>query len=485
MSDKPSGADEQSLIVNQLITEFMSRTDSGEAVDAEQFIEEHPEHAAALKQHFANVELLEGLKGTGTPAHDETIVGTENNSDQSIDSATANTVMRGANDSDTSVTRDFRKTETDKTDLTIPDNFGRYAIQKVLGQGAMGAVYLARDTQLDRDVALKIPKFGDSNGVDDAELLERFYREARASATLRSPNICPVYDVGEIDGQHYITMAFIEGRPLKDFTKSKKKHSEKQIITTIRKLALGLSEAHSIGVIHRDLKPANIMVDLKGEPVVMDFDLARRSASDDVQVTQSGAILGTPAYMAPEQVAGDQAAINHQVDIYALGIIMYELITGEMPFKGNLMAILQQIALNNPTKPSQLRPDIDRRLETICLKMMAGSQQQRYQSMDDVAHDLQEVLRNPNKRQKKEQVKKSGSKPTSIPTANEESNPALISIAQPKSFAQQLREKKGKPSTKSSKILPDTIPSNDSSNNTKKYFIAGGDLPPYNEARIW
>ncbi|MCA9085141.1 MAG: SUMF1/EgtB/PvdO family nonheme iron enzyme [Planctomycetaceae bacterium] len=383
-------------------------------------------------------------------------------------SAAEKTVERGAVDSETSVTKRYSGNASSSTELHIAEMFGRYKVEKILGQGAMGAVYLARDTQLDRDVALKIPKFGLGNNVDDQELLERFYREARAAATLRSPNICPVYDVGEIDGQHYITMAYIEGRPLKDFTKSKKKHSEKQIVTTVRKLALGLSEAHEIGVVHRDLKPANIMVDLKGEPVVMDFGLARRSSSDDVQVTQSGAIMGTPAYMSPEQVEGDQNKIGPQADIYALGIIMYELITGEMPYKGSLMSILQQIAINNPEKPSKLRPDVDPRMEQICLKMMAGDLSKRYQSMNAVASDLQEVMRTPRKMSRQQPSSNKSPQQTSIPTATEESNPALISIAS-QSITEQLREKR---SASNSKRL--TSSGSSSSGVNKNVLIAGG-----------
>lgn len=481
MNDQPSEADGQSLIVKQLIAEFKNRTDSGEQLSVKAFIAEHPEHTAELKRHFENRNKPDAPKQTGKKKAEEANAGASDAGKLSTEDATAQTIVAGSSDSDTSVTMDFRENNNSSTNIEISTTFSRYAIQKVLGQGAMGAVYLAKDTQLDRDVALKIPKFGDGNGVDDEELLARFYREARASATLRNPNICPVYDVGEIDGQHYITMAFIEGRPLKDYTQSKKAHSEKQIITTIRKLATGLAEAHEIGVIHRDLKPANIMVDMKGEPVVMDFGLARRSSSDDVQVTQSGAILGTPAYMAPEQVAGDQTAIDHQVDIYALGVIMYELITGEMPFKGNLMALLQQIAINKPTKPSELRPDIDPRLETICLKMIAGEQKQRYQSMTEVANDLQEVLRNPDKSDKKEQSKKKGPKPTSLPSAKEESNPALISIDQPKSYAEELREKKGKRSKRpkstskaKSKSTKTAQPGSKSSGPPKNLLIAGG-----------
>ncbi len=270
-------------------------------------------------------------------------------------------------------------------------------------------------------------------------------------------------------------MAFIEGRPLKDFTKSKKTHPEKQIITTVRKLAVGLAEAHEIGVVHRDLKPAKIMVDLKGEPVVMDFGLARRSASDDVQVTQSGAILGTPAYMAPEQVAGDQSAIDHRVDIYALGIIMYELITGEMPFKGNLMAILQQIALNNPTKPSDLREDIDPRLETICQKMMEGDQTKRYQSMNEVAKDLQKVTRTPRPQGKQKETAKSGPKPRTVPTRTDESNPALISVKESDSLASQLKNRgKTLPPRRNTKAKPKPSSSGGFNLPPKKWLMAGG-----------
>lgn len=473
MSDKDLDTDGQSLNIDQLIADFKTRTDAGEPFPFEKFIAEHPEHTDELTRYFKQWKELETPSHPDKAGADKSSTGTSKPGKLSEEDATAHTVVQVSGDSESSLTQAYDQSGTESaTSVEISDSFGRYAIQKVLGQGAMGAVYLAKDTQLDRDVALKIPKFGDGNGVDDEELLARFYREARAAATLRSPNICPVYDVGEIDGQHYITMAFIDGRPLKDYTKSKKTHSEKQIISTIRKLALGLAEAHEIGVIHRDLKPANIMVDLKGEPVVMDFGLARRSSSDDVQVTQSGAIIGTPAYMAPEQVAGDQSAIDHQADIYALGIIMYELITGEMPFKGNLMALLQQIALNNPTKPSELRPDIDPRLEAICLKMMAGDQAQRYQSMTDVATDLQEVLRNPDERHRQAQAKQKGPKPKSLPTAKEESNPALISIDRSKSSADRMRTKQRKKSSSAGKST--AASKSNSSSPPKKLLIAGG-----------
>lgn len=446
MSNESSHSNSEESQVDILIAEYLRRIDAGETVTPDQFVAENAQYADKLKQYFLDVSLVNKIPKGSQPELEETMASLGDVIDED-DKTIAKTLTKGAADSDTSLTKQHLTEESDtKMLVEVPEIFGRYKIKKVLGQGAMGAVYLARDTQLDRDVALKVPKFGDMSNVDEQEMLARFYREARAAATLRSPNICPVFDVGEINGQHYITMAYIKGRPLKDFTKSKKRHSEKQVATTIRKLALGLAEAHDIGVIHRDLKPANIMVDKKAEPVVMDFGLAR-SSSDEVQVTQSGAIVGTPAYMSPEQVAGEPELIGPQVDIYALGVIMYELLTGVMPFKGNLMAILQQIALNNPTKPSKIRTNIDSRLENICLKMMAGDVRQRYQSMTEVADDLQECLRTPHVKAKDGAYQSNSLRPTSIPTAEEESNPVLISIEKPKSYADQLRAKKKKSSS--------------------------------------
>src|SRR5579871_5471851 len=184
----------------------------------------------------------------------------------------------------------------------LPEQFGRYRITRLIGEGGMGAVYLARDTQLDRDVALKIPQFGEG---DTSILRERFYQEARAAATVQHPNICSIFDVGEIDHINYLTMAFIDGVPLEKWAVGEKAITQRQIAVLVRKIALAMHEAHKKGVIHRDLKPANVMIDLRGEPIVMDFGLARRVQAGDQRLTQSGAIMGSPAYMAPEQVKGD------------------------------------------------------------------------------------------------------------------------------------------------------------------------------------
>jgi serine/threonine protein kinase len=146
---------------------------------------------------------------------------------------------------------------------SILKEFGRYQLLRELGQGAMGTVYLARDVQLDRQVALKIPKFDEN---EDSHLLERFYREARSAATLRHPNICPVYDVGEVDGAHYLTMTYIEGRTLSAYVNREKLPAERQVVGIVRKLASALDHAHKQGVVHRDLKPPNIMIDKRDDP---------------------------------------------------------------------------------------------------------------------------------------------------------------------------------------------------------------------------
>lgn len=271
----------------------------------------------------------------------------------------------------------------------LPEQFGRYRIVKRLGRGGMGTVYLAQDGPLDRLVALKVPHFAPE---DDPEILERFYREARAAATIEHPNICPVYDVGQVDGTPYLTMAYIDGKPLSEFIGGQPL-AQRQVASLVRKLALALQEAHERKVVHRDLKPSNIMINQRREPVIMDFGLAFRSRQDEVRLTQSGAIVGTPAYMAPEQVNGSVRAVGPGCDIYSLGVILYELLTGELPFEGSLLEVMGQILTQEPRRPTKIRPDVDAPLEAICLKAMAKKVETRYSSMTELAEALAVYLR--------------------------------------------------------------------------------------------
>src|SRR5436309_5797542 len=166
--------------------------------------------------------------------------------------------------------------------LKLPAQFGRYRILQRLGHGGMGAVYLAEDTQLDRRVALKVPHF---TAEDSPQVRTRFFREARAAATLDHPNLCPVHDVGEIGGTPYLTMAYIEGQPLSASVRGGQPLPPREAAAIVRKLALALHEAHQKGVIHRDLKPGNVMMNQRGEPVVMDFGLARRFNKEEARLT--------------------------------------------------------------------------------------------------------------------------------------------------------------------------------------------------------
>jgi serine/threonine protein kinase len=278
-----------------------------------------------------------------------------------------------------------------------PRVFGRYRIIKRLGRGSMGTVYLAHDTQLDRQVALKVPHAmpgADPEGEGRRDL-ERFSREVRAAATLNHPNVCPMYDHGQIDGIYYLTMAYIKGRPLSALIARGGPRPQRWAAAAVRKLARALEHAHARGVIHRDLKPSNIMVTARGELVIMDFGLAWRVGEADARLTKRGAILGTPAYMSPEQLSGTKEAIGPRCDVYSLGVILYELLTARRPFDGPTMAILAQILHTTPNPPSAIRQGLDARLEAICLKAMAKRGEDRYATMGDLAAALGQYLRKP------------------------------------------------------------------------------------------
>jgi serine/threonine protein kinase/formylglycine-generating enzyme required for sulfatase activity len=380
VDDQSRPAESHDPRIDAALHEYLERVDRGEMLDPQSFIAQHTDIADELRSLIeAEVELRELASGDAQGAR--------------ADTSTRSFALQGQ---ETIAPQAQLKQADGSTRGGLKEQFGRYRIVKVLGQGAMGTVYLAEDTQLKRQVALKTPHFDtDPSG----ELLERLYREARAAATLRHPNICPVHDVGEIDGTHYISMAYIEGHPLSAFVRSSKPQPERQTLIVVRKLAQALQEAHEQKIVHRDLKPANIMVDKRGEPLIMDFGLARHTRPDeDVRLTHSGTLVGTPAYMAPEQVDADSAKIGPLTDEYSLGVILYELLTGQLPFRGSMMAVLGQIVTKNPTPPSQLRPGLDPRIEAACLKMMSKNPSDRFPSLTAAADELASILKNPGAR---------------------------------------------------------------------------------------
>jgi tRNA A-37 threonylcarbamoyl transferase component Bud32 len=274
----------------------------------------------------------------------------------------------------------------------LPVKIGRFEVLGLLGEGAFGKVYRARDPQLDREVAVKVPQTGTLETEQDRE---RFLREARSAATIRHPNICPVFEVGQDGAGDYIVMAYVPGRSLAaNLDAGPEPVPVRQAALIIRKLALALDVAHGKGIIHRDLKPSNIMLDRERKDVViMDFGLARRFRAGEALLTQSGVIMGTPAYMPPEQARGDIQAIGPWSDVYSLGVILFEMLAGQRPFTGSAGEVIGQILHVEPAPPSRHRPEVDRRLEAICLRAMAKEPAQRFRSMSEFAGALDDFLK--------------------------------------------------------------------------------------------
>ncbi|RMG40339.1 MAG: serine/threonine protein kinase, partial [Planctomycetota bacterium] len=266
--------------------------------------------------------------------------------------------------------------------------FGEYQLLEEISRGGMGVVYRARQVQADRVVALKMIRSGN---LADTEEIERFRVEARAAARLDHPGIVPVFDVGEIAGQHYFTMGYVDGPTLKAFVREGPLPPRRAAEIT-RKIADAVAYAHAQGVIHRDLKPSNVLMDADGNPRITDFGLAKQVESDS-NLTASGAVMGTPAYMPPEQAAGQVERIGPHSDVYAIGAILYELITGRPPFSApSTLELLSAVMQAEPVAPRSINPSIDRDLETICLKCLQKDPARRYASARELVDELDRYL---------------------------------------------------------------------------------------------
>ncbi|MCI0541641.1 MAG: serine/threonine protein kinase [Verrucomicrobiales bacterium] len=286
-----------------------------------------------------------------------------------------------------------------------------YEILSEVARGAMGIVYRARQAKLDRIVALKVVSSGQFAGASE---IARFRQEAEAAAILDHPNIVPIYHVGECEGRPFFTMPLIEGGTVAASRKSAGLiNSEmptallRDAATVMAKVARAVHHAHQRGVLHRDLKPSNILLDPQGEPHITDFGLAKRfgvpplSSSVQAEVgdpksdlTLTGAALGTPGYMAPEQASGESRQVTIAADIFSLGAILYELLAGRPPFQADSpLATLRKTIEEDPKPPSAIRQKMDRDLETICLKCLSKAPDRRYSSAEALANDLESWLR--------------------------------------------------------------------------------------------
>ncbi len=360
MPDSENSDDQHEQQLDVLIAEYYRAEAAGKAPDHTEFITQHPEFAKELAEFFADVLMLHGPDRSNPhdPALEPTI--TPNASPRS--KAAVGFVVR---------------------------YFGEYEILEELGAGGMGVVYKARQTKLKRIVALKMIRSG---ALANSQDVQRFEAEAKAAAKLSHPGIVAVHEVGIHNGQHFYTMDYVEGGSLSRLHRDEPVAS-KRAAKLVRRLAESMHYAHQQGIIHRDLKPANILLGAKGAPRITDFGLAKRLRVDDetqgVTMTETGQILGTAGYMSPEQASGKTGLIGPPADIYALGAVLYALLTSRAPFVGESIAdTILQVLQREPVSPRILNPSVPRDLETICLKCLEKEAHKRYGTAELLAKDL-------------------------------------------------------------------------------------------------
>src|SRR5262245_56905614 len=273
--------------------------------------------------------------------------------------------------------------------VTAGQTFGHYELIEPIAKGGMGIVYKARQKNLNRVVAIKMilaGQFADQSDID------RFYAEAEAAAALSHPNIVAIHEIGEMNGQHFFSMDFIDGKSLSGLIQENPV-PPRQAAEFARTIAETMEFAHEKGVVHRDLKPANILLDKRQRPLITDFGLAKQ-VSNTSQLTMAGSIVGTPSYMPPEQAAGKIEEVGPWSDLYSLGAILYELLTGRPPFRAATpFETIRQVLETEAPSPRLLNPNVPRDLETICLKCLQKARTNRYASAQELADELNRFLR--------------------------------------------------------------------------------------------
>ncbi len=378
--------------LDQVIADYLAVQDAGIAPARDALLAVHPDLAEDLRSFFRENDRLARL---AAPLR----AGVEPTSSRESESTLGSTIsssspFQGTIDDDA----ERRAQTTLEGTMVAPPGgngapmtrgstvryFGDYEIQKEVGRGGMGVVYKARQVSLNRPVALKMIKAGVL--ADDAEL-RRFHNEAKAVALLDHPGIVSVYEVGEHDGQCYLSMKLIDGGNLGDQIASFR-DNPRAVVTMMIEAAVAVQHAHMRGILHRDLKPANILIDAVGHLHITDFGLAKLMESD-VDVTASGAIIGTPAYMSPEQAAGHRGRMSLATDVYGLGAIFYALLTGKSPFGGDsVIETLEAVRNRPPEVPSKRNARIPRDLELICLKCLEKNPADRYPTAGALVDDL-------------------------------------------------------------------------------------------------
>jgi WD40 repeat protein len=382
MSEPLTPDDERRLRLEQAMAEYLTAADAGRAPEAESFLARYPDLRAELAEFLTDqaglARLVEPLRAAA-PDPDAT-------GGPSADSARATGTWAG-DPGESTWTRDDGEARDLPRGATVR-YFGDYEIGRVLGRGGMGVVYQARQLSLNRLVALKMVRAGVLANADE---LRRFQNEAEAVATLDHAGIVPVYEVGVRDGQRYFSMKLVTGGSLAERLTAYK-DNPKAAAALLAEVAEAMHHAHMRGVLHRDLKPANVLVDAEGHGHVTDFGLAKRVEAD-AEMTASGAILGTPAYMSPEQASGRRGTITTATDVYGLGAIFYALLTGRVPFAADSVAdTLTRVREQPPEPPHKLNARVPRDLEVVCLKCLEKDPRRRYASAQALADDLRAWL---------------------------------------------------------------------------------------------
>jgi WD40 repeat protein/tRNA A-37 threonylcarbamoyl transferase component Bud32 len=345
--------------LDAVIADYVQQVEAGQVPDREALLAQHPELAERLRAFFADYDRLDRQAADLRLSADP-----NRTTDQPAPPGADATGLAG---------------------LPRVRYFGDYELLEVIARGGMGVVYKARQASLNRVVALKMILKGELATPKD---VARFRAEAEAAAHLDHPHIVPIYEVGEHDGQQYYAMRYVEGTSLTRRLRAAARQEAGLVATVAR----AVHYAHQHGILHRDLKPSNILVDATGTPLVADFGLAKRVDAER-SLTESGALVGTPRYMAPEQ-AGGRKDLTVAADVYSLGVVLYERLTGQTPFAGETaLELLRQVREAEPPRPSSITPGLNRDLETICLKCLEKDPAKRYGSAEALADDLDRWLR--------------------------------------------------------------------------------------------